>query len=238
MADILAMVVDSSVWKNLLKMPASEILLLIEKKDLRDLRPDGDDLLERRFDVDIEAEFLDWLEYCDISGDEIILEKAAKLMADGADVQEIGQGIWLLAEWASKGTWHCMEGRGFLYVEPYINRELDGISDFYLSSTWDDLFASMNQMNSSDYSEKVILDWMGRREKLGETMDEKQDPRILSTMQSHERLTNSLFRLSKLVTQKNLILLVRREFASYLVAGFGDYNIGTLLSNMAKGIQS
>jgi hypothetical protein len=75
---------------------------------------------------------------------------------------------------------------------------------------------------------------MARREDLGETLDQKQDPLILSTMQSHQRLAKSLHRMSRMIDQESLTLLSRREWSSYLLAGFGGFNIGTLLSSAVK----
>jgi hypothetical protein len=39
------------------------------------------------------------------------------------------------------------------------------------------------------------MDWMRRREELGETLDETKDPRILPTLSSHNKLTSTLHHL-------------------------------------------
>jgi hypothetical protein len=72
---------------------------------------------------------------------------------------------------------------------------------------------------------------MGRREQLGETLNEKNDPRILSTMQSHQRHAESLHGLAGFLTEGETILLTRRDWSSYLNAGFGGFNIRKLLTS-------
>ncbi len=234
MADLLAMAVDSSIWMNLLTMPASELKQTMESRELREERPKADELLERRHDVDVEAEILDWFDSCEIIGENSTLHTASEIMEKGGDVEVIAEGIWLLAEWASRGTWRCMEGRGFLYLEPYIGGELEGVDELYSYSTWLVVLSTLQGMTQDEYAEAVVLDWMARREELGETLDQKQDPLILSTMQSHQRLAKALHRMSRMIDQERLTLLSRREWSSYLIAGFGGFNIGTLLSSAVK----
>jgi hypothetical protein len=238
MADLLAMAVDSSIWTSLLSMPASELKQKMEAKGLRDKRPEAEGLLERRHDVDVEAEILDWFDSCEIEGEKSTLLTSSEIMAKGADIEAVAEGLWLLAEWASRGTWRCMEGRGFLYLEPYIDGELGGVDELYNDSTWFAAFSKLKDMSVDEYSEAVVLDWMARRQDLGDTLDQKQDPLILSTMQSHQRLAKSLHRMSRIINQESLVILSRQEWSSYLLAGFGGFNIGTLLSSSVKGAES
>jgi hypothetical protein len=86
-------------------------------------------------------------------------------------------------------------------------------------------------LSKQQYSEAVVVDWMGRREQLGETLNEKNDPRILSTMQSHQRHAESLHGLAEFLTEGETILLTRRDWSSYLSAGFGGFNIRKLLTS-------
>ena len=236
MADLLAMVVDSSNWANLLSISASELKQSMLDKKLRITRPDVTQHLERRHDVDVEAEILDWLDSCEIIGDKSILISASEKMSKGGGVESVAEGIWLLAEWSSKGTWKCMEGRGFLYLEPYIEGKIDGVSELYLEDTWSAAFSTLKTMTADEFEESVVLDWLSRREELGETLDQNQDPRILSTMQSHQRLARSLHQVSMLINQDQYTLLTRRDWSSFLTAGFGGFNIGTLLSNPEGGM--
>jgi hypothetical protein len=61
MADLLAMVVDSDAWLSLLNTSSADLHQQMQDKSARKLRPDMTDFIERRFDVDVEAEILDWI---------------------------------------------------------------------------------------------------------------------------------------------------------------------------------
>lgn len=237
MADLLAMVVDSDAWLSLLNTSSTDLHQQMQDKSGRKLRPEMTDFIERRFDVDVEAEILDWIEDHDIiQGADSVLLTASQRMAAGADIEEIASGIWLLAEWASIGTWRCMEGRGFLYLEPYIGESMNQVGQLYEQRTWDAAISSINTLSKQQYSEAVVVDWMGRREQLGETLNEKNDPRILSTMQSHQRHAESLHGLAGFLTEGETILLTRRDWSSYLNTGFGGFNIRKLLiSGVVEG---
>ncbi|MCS5527453.1 MAG: hypothetical protein NZ774_06280 [Candidatus Poseidoniales archaeon] len=234
MADLLAMVVDSDAWLSLLNTSSTDLHQQMQDKSGRKLRPEMMDFIERRFDVDVEAEILDWIEEHDIiQGADSVLLAASQRMVAGADIEDIASGIWLLAEWASIGTWRCMEGRGFLYLEPYIGETMNQVGQLYEQRTWDTAISSIKILSKQQYSDAVVVDWMGRREQLGETLNEKNDPRILSTMQSHQRHAESLHGLAGFLTEGETILLTRRDWSSYLNAGFGGFNIRKLLT---KGI--
>ena len=234
MADLLAMVVDNDYWLSLLNMSATDMHKQMQDKSARKDRPEMADFVDRRFDVDVEAEILDWIEEHNILHEQdSVLLTASKRMADGSDIEGIASGIWLLAEWASLGTWRCMEGRGFLYLEPYIGESMNQVGQLYEQKTWDAAISSITSLSKQQYSEAVVVDWMGRREQLGETLNEKNDPRILSTMQSHQRHAESLHGLAELLTEGETVLLTRRDWSSYLNAGFGGFNIRRLLTTSA-----
>ncbi|MBT4059866.1 MAG: hypothetical protein HOE69_06130 [Euryarchaeota archaeon] len=231
MADLLAMVVDSDSWLALLNTKVSDLYQQMSDKSARNSRPAQADFLDRRFDVDVEAEILDWMDARDIGNEaHSVILAASRQLSDGGDIEEIASGVWLLAEWCSLGTWDCMEGRGFLYLEPYISEPLDGVDGLYLETTWVEALKSIGNLTAKEYSEAVVLDWMGRREDFGETMEVGEDPRILSTMQSHQRLSEQLHKLNDILSSDQTTLLVRRDWSTYLTAGFGGFNIGGLLS--------
>jgi hypothetical protein len=238
MVDLLARLVEPERWRNLLKMPCDELRVGMEARSLRGLRPDADDSFERGFDVDIEAELLDWMDFHDFVGDGPLLESVCVALESGAEPERLASGLWQLADWASPGTWRCMEGRGFLYIEPYSGGPLDGVSQLYEEATWGAALGEIYRMDADDYAEKVVLDWMARRQDLDETLDEKQDPRILSTMQSHRRHSTALHRLAGILDAgKNgeggeglgVALLVCREWHSMLNVGWGEFNLRGLL---------
>ena len=61
-----------------------------------------------------------------------------------------------------------------------------------------------------------MIDWMSRRESLGETMDPSLDPRILPTMESHQIISGGLFDIIEKWRIDGLLILLGRE---YLEAG-------------------
>ena len=87
-----------------------------------------------------------------------------------------------------------------------------------------------SQERREEYSEIVIMDWMRRREELGETLDETKDPRILPTMTSHSKLTKTLHHL--FVSCKNnesYEIIVGRDHLNKSKWGHGAWNIANIL---------
>ena len=56
---------------------------------------------------------------------------------------------------------------------------------------------------------------MNRREKLGETMEPSEDPRILPTMSSHSSTSELLHIFLNNLDSKNISLLIGREYLEY-----------------------
>ena len=56
-----------------------------------------------------------------------------------------------------------------------------------------------------------MLDWMSRRQNLGETMEPSEDPRILPTMESHRSASESLFDFLSRVHSEGLSMLIGKE---------------------------
>ncbi len=76
----------------------------------------------------------------------------------------------------------------------------------------------MNSLSKTDrrsYSESVVLDWMSRREELGETMEPSEDPRILPTMNSHRTSSESLHIFLNSFDSKDISLLIGREYLEH-----------------------
>jgi hypothetical protein len=118
------------------------------------------------------------------------------------------------------------------------------VSQLYEEATWGAALGEICRMDADDYAEKVVLDWMARRQDLDETLDEKQDPRILSTMQSHRRHSTALHRLAVTLDSGNnaesgeglgVGLLVCREWHSMLNVGWGEFNLRGLLMSGWRG---
>jgi len=57
-----------------------------------------------------------------------------------------------------------------------------------------------------------VLDWMSRRQDLGETMEPSEDPRILPTMEAHRTASDSLPLFLERARREGLSLLIGREY--------------------------
>ena len=73
---------------------------------------------------------------------------------------------------------------------------------------------------------------MRRRKDLGESLDEKTDPRILSTMQAHTRLTQILHHLvQRWNNEDDLIGILGREHLSADKWGHGEWRISNIVNS-------
>lgn len=230
---MLAMVVDHSAWLSLLASPVADVHDMFSSREARVSRPAKADFLDRRFDVDVEAEILDWMETHFLPDDDQspLIESCRRGIGHGGGIEDLASGLWLLAEWVSHGTFRCMEGRGFLYIEPYIGGRIEDVGELYTELTWNRFHSSIRGLTEAEYSDAVVVDWMARRDELGETLVAKRDSNILATMQSHQRLSSSLHKMSaKFGGDPSTALFTRREWSSFLAAGSGGLNIGSLLA--------
>ncbi len=172
----------------------------------------------RDFDIDCEAEFLDLAD--NISGDgstrSVLYENSAY------------DALLKLVEWSSIGHWEAWEGRCFLYIENAIGRELEHVDDMYTLEVWDELRTNLSQMGESEFAEKVCENWMDRRKEMGETLDEKKDPRIIPTFEAHDRNSRTLHHA---VNVKGYVQILGREHLDAQLWGHGDWNLGNLLDS-------
>ena len=118
----------------------------------------------------------------------------------------------LLAKWCSSAQWRCWEARLFLYVEPILDGPVSDSDDFLLPGVWEQFSEALSRTDRSSYSESVVLDWMSRREEMGETMEPSEDPMILPTMESHRTLSESLFNVMESLRRAEMELMAGREF--------------------------
>ncbi|MAH90977.1 MAG: hypothetical protein CMA11_04335 [Euryarchaeota archaeon] len=210
--------VDGESLLNLLNMDWNEIISQMSNNTLRSSRPALDPKLNRDFDIDCEAEFLDIAE--NISGTGTVREVLLENFAFDA--------LLKLVEWVSVGYWEAWEGRCFLYLENAIGRSMKDVEDMYSHSTWMELRDSLSGMSESEFSEKVCSDWMQRRKDLGETLDEKKDPRIIPTFESHDRNSRGLHYA---VNQKQHVQILGRDHLDAKFWGHGDWNLDNLLNS-------
>ena len=210
--------VDGDVLLDVLKMDWSTLLSKIDDLSIRDLRPHLDSKLNRDFDIDCEAEFLDLVESIDDVG--TVKEVLSKNSAHSA--------LLKLIEWSSIGYWEAWEGRCFIYLENAIGREIPDVEEMYSHTTWSEMRSALSSMSESEFSEKVCEDWMQRRTDLGETLDEKKDPRIIPTFEAHDR-TSRLLHYA--VNKTGYVQILGRDHLESRQWGHGDWNLAYLLDS-------
>ena len=204
MVDVMLDLVDPKSFTEIIEMPLSEIYSGMEERSLRQFRPDHDRNFHREFDADLEGEILDLIDRFDdlkapLPPINVISESAVSL------------GV-LLAKWSSVAQWRCWEARLFLYVEPHLAETVPSSEDFLSPEIWHRFSDALSNTDRLSYSESVVLDWMSRREEMGETMEPSEDPRILPTMESHRKLSETLFSIVEKSRTSNHQLLLGREF--------------------------
>ena len=188
--DLVARLVDTAVFRGLCGVPAVRLAASISKGDFRDRRPDEIPSLERAFDIDAEAEFLDWYDAQPVDWTENgFLADLSQLNHEAA-----AEGLRYLTELASPGSFRCWEGRAMLYLDVLLGRSIADLEDLYHDSTWIDALNSISTSEPSEYAESVVMSWMAQREDLGETLDPKQDARIIPTMEAHQSTADTLHR--------------------------------------------
>ena len=210
--------VDGDVLLDILKMDWSTLISKINDLSIRTLRPTLDPKLNRDFDIDCEAEFLDLADT--ISGTGTVREVLSE--NSGYDA------LLKLVEWASIGYWEAWEGRCFLYIENAINHKISNVEEMYSSSIWSDLRNSLSSMGESEFAEKVCEDWMQRRTELGETLDEKKDPRIIPTFEAHDRNARLLHYA---INKKQYVQILGRDHLESKQWGHNDWNLENLLDS-------
>ncbi len=222
MADFILHLVDRSVAGKMLGMSVGEIASGMEAQSMRDLRPEPDSRFHRDFEVDLEGDIL-----------ELIDNSTGFDMGTALSHHKSEPAFRLavlLARWSSIAQWSCWDARLYLYVEPILGRQISSTAEFVMPSLWEEFSTTISNSDRLGFSESVILDWMRRRESLGETMEPSEDSRILPTMKSHKSLSESLFSMMELSRKNGHDLLVGRD---YLEAG--EWNLGGLAIPDALG---
>lgn len=222
MVDVMLHLVDRGLLNALMAMSVSEISSAMEESSLRDSRPEADPHSHRDFDVDLEGEVLEIIDGASGLGSGMVLHEAP---TDAAAELRL-----LLAKWCSSVQWRCWDARLFLYVEPMLDQSVTGPDDFLLPEVWEQFSEALSRMDRSSYSESVVLDWMSRREEMGETMEPAEDPMILPTMESHRTLSESLFNVMESLRKSKMQLMVGREFLDA-----GEWRIGRAKLSEAWG---
>lgn len=209
MADVILNLVHHSNFKKLVSLPLQELFEKVEDSSLRNYRPELDNRFHRDFDVDLEGDIMEWSDKT--SG----LVLSDDLYSQPIKESEIAELTILLAKWCSFSEWRCWDARLFLYVEPMLKYNISSPNEFLNFSIWNDFMNSLSKTDRKSYSESVVLDWMSRREELGETMEPSEDPRILPTMNSHRTSSESLHIFLNSFDSKDISLLIGREYLEH-----------------------
>ena len=204
MVDVILYLVDRGLLDELMIMSVGEISSAMEAASLRGSRPEADPRFHRDFDIDLEGEVLE------------LIDESEELDAVGSLAEKESDSAMelslLLARWCSTAQWKCWGARLFLYVEPLIHSPLSGEDAFLDYGVWEQFSGALSRTDRSSYSESVVLDWMSRREEMGETMEPSEDPMILPTMESHRTLSESLFNIIESLRGSEMELMAGREF--------------------------
>ena len=209
MADVILNLVHHSNFKKLVSLPLQELFEKVEDSSLRNYRPELDNRFHRDFDVDLEGDIMEWSDKTPglVLSDDIYSQPIKE--------SEIAELTILLAKWCSFSEWRCWDARLFLYVEPMLKYNISSPNEFLNFSLWNDFMNSLSKTDRRSYSESVVLDWMSRREELGETMEPSEDPRILPTMNSHRTSSESLHIFLNSFDSKDISLLIGREYLEH-----------------------
>ena len=217
--ELVLLLVDQTSLEQLLQKSWNELYNGMEGGLFRNERPSPAHRLKRSFDIDCEAELLDWMDSTKMKSDESVI-KVLKELDDGCE------GLLHLMNWASPGAWEVWEGRAFLYLDVALNRVIESSDDLYSESTWDDVRSRLTGIPEDEFAESVCMDWMERRKELGETLDEKEDPKIVTTYESHDPATRLLIHtFSELRSNSHLVSVLGREHLKAEFWGHGDWNL-------------
>ena len=233
--DLVARLVDSAVFRGLCQVPAVQLAEALSQGEFRSRRPDEIPSLDRAFDIDAEAEFLDWFDQHPIDWTD------AGFLADLSNTDiprnEAADGLRLLSDLASPGAFRCWEGRMMLYLDVLLNREIRDIDDLYSDQTWLEAIDAVDQSDAASFSEDVVMRWIRTREDLGETIDASKDPRILPTMEVHQTTSDKFHRTLQTANIPELHLMVGRDWTDASAWGQGQWNLGSLISNGLPGVE-
>jgi hypothetical protein len=223
--EIIVLLVDVSRLKLTLNLAWNMLYEGLEKRTLRDTRPVQDSRLKILFDIDAEAELLDWMDAQPWAKDED--KSFLQLLDESTDGEK---GLLLAMKWASPGAWEVWEGRAYLYLDVALNTIIDGEDILYGGKTWDNVRNELAGLPESEYAEKVCMDWMERRKALGETLDETEDARIVPTYEAHDRAAKSLvYTMNRWNSESDIVAIIGRDHLEARKWGTGQWNISTVL---------
>ena len=122
MADVILYLVDRESFNYISNHTVSDLINLLNNKELSVIRPESFLDFHRDFDVDIEGDILD------------IFDKNENLLVTNDKISDItielkNDLILLLAKWSSVAKWSCWDARLFLYIEPFLDKKVMNIDE-------------------------------------------------------------------------------------------------------------
>ncbi len=216
------MIVNEKSLTKILNTEWNKLYQLMDKGNMRQVRPEKLPRLNRPFDIDCEAEILDWMES--------IGEKVGTTKQVLQEIDDGEEGLLQFMQFASLGQWECWEARTYLYLDVALGREIKDRSDLYSNETWQTVVEKLGNLPEEEFSEQVCLDWMDRRKQLGETLDEKEDPKIIPTYEAHSRNAKLLvYAITEWNNNIDCFGIIGREHLEASLWGHGDYNLTNYL---------
>ena len=225
--EIVVLLVDVPSLQQLMATSWGDVYAGLEKRTMRSDRPIQDSRLKVHFDIDAEAELLDWM---DTQPRE--LSDVATFWSCLQDSADGEKGLLLAMKWTSPGAWEAWEGRAYMYLDVALTKTIEGEEELYGGKTWDAVCQTLWNIPEQEYAERVCLDWMERRKELGETMDEKEDPRIVPTFEAHDRAAKALVHtMKRWMNEENLVAIIGRDHLEARKWGTFSWNLSTILAN-------
>ena len=225
--EIVVLLVDVPCLRQLMNTTWCDVYAGLEKRTMRPIRPVQDSRLKIHFDIDAEAELLDWM---DTQNRE--LSDIATFWSCLQDSVDGENGLLLAMKWASPGAWEAWEGRAYMYLDVALSKTIEGEEELYGGVTWDAICQTLWNIPEQEYAERVCLDWMERRKDLGETMDEKEDPRIVPTFEAHDRAAKALVHtMKRWKNEDDLVAIIGRDHLEARKWGTATWNLSTILAN-------
>ena len=220
--ETIVLLVNKKSLEEILNSEWNQVYQMMENAELRHLRPAKLPRLNRAFDIDCEAEILDWME--------TIGSKEGSVKEVLLEIDDGEEGLLQFMQFASPGNWECWEARSYLYLDVALDREIKDRNDLYSMTTWEDVIEKLSNLPEEEFAEKVCINWMDRRKLLGETLDEKEDPKIIPTYEAHARNSKLLVHaITQWQNEDDNIGIIGREHLEASQWGHGDYNLSNYL---------
>ena len=216
------MLVNRKSLDEILDTQWNQVYDLMTNGKMRHLRPEKLPRLNRDFDIDCEAEILDWME--------TIGQREGTVKSVLQDLDDGEEGLLQFMQFASPGSWECWEARSYLYLDVALGREIKDRTELYSIETWETLVSKLSNLPEDEFADQVCIDWMERRKQLGETLDEKEDPKIIPTYEAHARNSRLLVHvITEWQNSSENIGIVGREHLDAALWGHGEFNLTNYL---------